>query len=264
VALSLSPNLKFDLYAGFDPGASIPDPAVQGPVWTQHPGYLKSQLPVGRFGYQTKWLYYTHQLLLDPDLLPQKDAYDTQLDPARNNASSATVVIKDWPIPGKTTAFYVVMVHRYARGLPGEYIALYLDKAQTADSTCIPPPCKLDPNSTLHAQLNVTSGPTQWWNALVVQLHFNQTMQQWEGLLTDVLNSMKVEFVGACPNLWSVQLTCYDNVHGTTDGQFFPPKRPDSCFPFQWASLQTLIPQGPPCIASNPVSNVLMQIVITQ
>jgi hypothetical protein len=122
--------VAFDLYAGFQPRKPYPQ-QNPGPLLSSR-GLLLPAAEYGKFGYQAKFLFFTHVLVVDPNK-PRQDAYNTQNDPARDNTQGATVVVADWPVPGRCTAFYVVLAQRVNRGGAGDTVKLYLDRAQPRD-----------------------------------------------------------------------------------------------------------------------------------
>jgi hypothetical protein len=107
-----------------NPNMPLPtgSPAVAGV-----PGYLKPVVTNGRFG-SAQWLKWTHILILPPGT-DIRDAYNTQLDPARNNTNADTVVLTDSG-GTKKTPFYVAFVELAFRGTPLAQIRAYLDRFQ--------------------------------------------------------------------------------------------------------------------------------------
>jgi hypothetical protein len=123
MALTLAPNVTVGIYAGSNAAA----PYLLGPLRSTVAGYLAPRVQDGRFGSAT-WLKWTHWLLLNPGT-DVRDAYNSQLDPARNNALGDTVVELD--VGGvKKTAWYVVFVELVAAGTSAAYLRCYLDRFQ--------------------------------------------------------------------------------------------------------------------------------------
>lgn len=123
MSLPMTPNVAVDIYRTANPSSpySLGALSASGVV-----GYLQPAAADGRFGtalYQ-KW---THILLLPPGT-DVRDAYNSQLDPARTNANADTVVLKDSAVAGRTTAYFVVFVEIIARGLSEQHVRVYLDR----------------------------------------------------------------------------------------------------------------------------------------
>jgi hypothetical protein len=57
-----------------------------------------------------------------------RDAYNSQLDPGRNNNNADTVILLDSTVAGRETAYYVVFVEIVARGTPQQHTRVYLDR----------------------------------------------------------------------------------------------------------------------------------------
>jgi hypothetical protein len=155
-------NVIFDLYPAFSPQQPYPFSSLT-PIIRQGQGGLAGRVQLGRLGYQTKNLYFTHVLTVDPNN-PRQDAYNTQNDPGRDNTKGGTVIIADYPIPGRCTAFYIVLVTRIAPGTPLEQVQLYLDRCQPIDKPTIDKastiyPCLIDPS--LYG-CHCPSGPDAW------------------------------------------------------------------------------------------------------
>ena len=128
------PNVTVDIYRHYDP-AHVPPPA-DNPLFRGVPAHLRHHVKNGRFGFQTRNLYWTHvlHLALGTDL---RSAYNAQLDPAYNPERADLVYVKDYPLAGWCTPFYVVLVTRRDRGQPGEHLMCYLDRFQPA-RPCFP------------------------------------------------------------------------------------------------------------------------------
>jgi hypothetical protein len=124
MALPMPPNVTVDIYRNSNPANPLPggNPALAGV-----PGYLTPYVQTGRFG-SAQWLKWTHILFLAPGT-DVRDAYNTQLDPARSNNAADTVVLTD---SGgvKKTPFYVVFVELAYKGTPLAQLRVYLDRFQ--------------------------------------------------------------------------------------------------------------------------------------
>jgi hypothetical protein len=72
------------------------------------------------------WLKWTHILYVayGTDI---RDAYNSQLDPARNNNIADTITLADQK-NNSTTAFYVVYVEAALIGTPAAHLRVYLDR----------------------------------------------------------------------------------------------------------------------------------------
>ena len=122
MASPLQPNVNVDVYRTANPASPYPSglPAIAGLR-----GFLQPRAQAGRHG-TALYLKWTHILYTDPGL-DIRDAYNSQLDPARNNALADTVILKSTDATSKT-AFYVVLVERANRGLASEHFRVYLDR----------------------------------------------------------------------------------------------------------------------------------------
>lgn len=123
MSLPTPANVTVDIYRTANlsnpyPGGS---PAVSGV-----PGFLKPVVETGRSG-TANWLHWTHILYLPPET-DIRDAYNSQLDPARNNTLADTVILQDSAVAGRKTAYYVVFVEVVARGSPAQHLRVYLDR----------------------------------------------------------------------------------------------------------------------------------------
>jgi hypothetical protein len=121
-ALPVPQNVTVDIYRKSNPNNPLPQGPPDVPAV---PGYLKPWPESGRFG-SAQWLKWTHILTLaaGTDI---RDAYNTQIDPARDNTKGDTVVLTD---SGgvKKTPFYVVFVEIAYRGTPVAQTRAYLDR----------------------------------------------------------------------------------------------------------------------------------------
>src|SRR5262245_27953620 len=125
MALPMPTNVTVDIYRTANPGA----PYTLGALSAGNVrGFLKPAAQHGRFGSPSS-LKWTHILYLAPNI-DIRDAYNTQLDPARDNTKGDTVILKDG---AKQTAFYVAFVERVAHGTPQVHLRAYLDRFQPSN-----------------------------------------------------------------------------------------------------------------------------------
>jgi hypothetical protein len=112
-----------DIYRTADPGS----PYTLGPLSAAGvPGFLKPAVQTGRHGTAT-WLKWTHILYLAPGV-DVRDAYNSQLDPGRDDTLGDTVLLSDSTVLTTKTAFYVVFVEQVARGSTAGHLRVYLDR----------------------------------------------------------------------------------------------------------------------------------------
>jgi hypothetical protein len=125
MALPMPSNVTVDIYQGANPGSAVPggSPRVPGV-----PGYLKPDVYRGRHG-SANWLRWTHVVIV-PSGTDVRDAYNSQLDPARNNTAADTVVVTD--SSGKKVPYYVVFVEEAFRNTAYAQLRVYLDRFQPA------------------------------------------------------------------------------------------------------------------------------------
>jgi hypothetical protein len=127
-----SSNVTFDLYPGYSPASPLPQSNIQ-PLVMRARGMLVTMMELGRFGYQAEGVYFTNCLFVNPPGAGQ-DPYASQLvGGTPSSPGQATVVILDYPIPGKCCAFRVVMIQRVNRGTPLDHYRIYLDRALPLD-----------------------------------------------------------------------------------------------------------------------------------
>ncbi len=124
MSLPMPPNVTVDIYRNSSAASPLPDGT---PAAANVKGYLAPWVQSGRFG-SANWLRWTHILYLDPSV-DVRDAYNSQLDPARNNALADTVVITDSG-GAKKTPYYVVFVELAFRGTSYAQLRVYLDRFQ--------------------------------------------------------------------------------------------------------------------------------------
>jgi hypothetical protein len=125
MALPMPPNVTVNIYRTANPGAPYSLGAA-GPQGVR--GFLRPVLPSGRNG-SANWLKWTHLLSLPPGT-DIRDAYNSQLDPSRNNSLADVVVLASSVGAGARTAFYVVFVEVALRGSAFEHLRIYLDRFQ--------------------------------------------------------------------------------------------------------------------------------------
>jgi hypothetical protein len=166
-------NVTVDIYRTFD----VTNPIQVGqPAVSKLQAHLRHHLKNGRFGFQTKELYWTNVLHL-PLGTDIRSAYNSQLDPAYRPQNADTVVVRDWPNDGDVTAFMVVMVTRALRGTPNEHLKCYLDKAGKGGGV----QCCGDPVSdTLHVSITAY-GACSCLNGLVFTIRWDDNARQYIG-----------------------------------------------------------------------------------
>lgn len=125
MALPMSPNVTVDVYRGSNPGSPY---ALGLQVYAGVGGSLQPRVVTGRHG-TANWLKWTHILYLTPDY-DIRDAYNSQLDPSRNNAAADTVIVSSTTGLASQTAFYVVYVELAAQGAGAAHLRVYLDRFQ--------------------------------------------------------------------------------------------------------------------------------------
>lgn len=127
MALLFPPNVSVDIYRTANPSA----PYTLGALGTAAvPGYLQSRVQTGRHG-TALYLKWTHILYVGPTV-DVRDAYNTQLDPNRNDDLADTVIVKYSQNATVLTAFYVAFVELALRGSAGAHQRVYLDRFQPA------------------------------------------------------------------------------------------------------------------------------------
>jgi hypothetical protein len=124
MALVIPTNVSVKIYRTANPAA----PYTLGALSATVKGVIYPKAHAGRFGSAT-WLKWTHLILLQPTT-DIRDAYNSQLDPARDNTIADTVIILDLTTPTTKTAYYVVFVERIGKGVRGDHIRAYLDRFQ--------------------------------------------------------------------------------------------------------------------------------------
>ncbi|MFN4259768.1 MAG: hypothetical protein ACK4RK_10755 [Gemmataceae bacterium] len=121
MALPLQPNVTARIFRNANPA----DPYPPGTPAATAPGYLEPAMVAGRLG-TAEWLKWTHILYLEPTV-DIRDAYNSQLDPARADTLADTVELLDSGGTNKT-AYYVVFVEQVQRGTPFSHLRVYLDR----------------------------------------------------------------------------------------------------------------------------------------
>ena len=132
MALPQAANVLVDIYRGFNALNPFPDNGAVAAV-AGVPGYLKHHLKAGRFGYQALNLYWTHVLYVE-DTVDVRDAYANQLG-TEAPAAADTITLKDYPVAGFCTAFYVVLVQKRTHQL-GVFQEVYLDRLRPRQGPC--------------------------------------------------------------------------------------------------------------------------------
>jgi hypothetical protein len=120
MGLPVASNVTVNLYRTANPSSVYTLGTLVGTI----DGYLSSDAYHGRFG-SASWLKWTHVLLVD-STVDIRDAYNSQLDPIRNNNLADTVVLTG--TEGNNTAYYVVFVEEIARGTSAAHLRVYLDR----------------------------------------------------------------------------------------------------------------------------------------
>lgn len=125
MSLPMPVNVTVDVFRTADPGSPYPggSPAVAGVA-----GHLRPAATNGRSG-TADYLKWTHILYL-PAGTDVRDAYNSQLDPARDDTVADTVILNDSSVGGRKTAYYVVFVEVVARGSAPHHLRVYLDRFQ--------------------------------------------------------------------------------------------------------------------------------------
>jgi hypothetical protein len=125
MALPMPPNVKVDIFRTSTPGSPY---TLGTPGPARVAGYLQPRVQTGRHG-TANWLKWTHILYVGPNT-DVRDAYNTQLDPARDNTKADTVILYDSQDGTKKTAFYVAFVEPVLRGSDVSHLRVYLDRFQ--------------------------------------------------------------------------------------------------------------------------------------
>src|SRR5215467_8987671 len=105
MALLVPTNVSVSIYRTANPAS----PYTLGSLVVSTRGHLKPVAQSGRFG-SASWLKWTHILLLAPTV-DVRDAYNSQLDPSRDNTKADTV-------------------EQVSRGTPAAHLRVYLDRFQ--------------------------------------------------------------------------------------------------------------------------------------
>jgi len=123
MSLPLTPNVRVDIHRTANPASPYSLGSLSA---ADVAGHLQPAASDGRHG-SALYLKWTHVLFLPPGT-DVRDAYNSQLDPARNNAGADTVIVKDSAISGRKTAYYVVLVEVVARRQAEQHLRVYLDR----------------------------------------------------------------------------------------------------------------------------------------
>ena len=122
MSLPMAANVLVDVFRNANPASPYPaGTAAQAAV----PGYLKPYAATGRHG-SAQWLKWTHILYVG-DTVDVRDAYNSQLDPARDNTKGDTVILFDSGGVNKV-AYYVAFVEQVSRGTAANHLRAYLDR----------------------------------------------------------------------------------------------------------------------------------------
>jgi hypothetical protein len=149
MAFPFTPNVAVDIYRTYNP--ADPMAVTKGrPAVSQAQGFLRHHVEAGRFGFNQQ-IFWTNLLYL-PVGTDVRSAWNSFLNPVPA-ANADTVVIDDYPIPGTTTAFYVVMVQLADRG-GDAFLKVFLDKAGMSVLNCCP---NIDSTKTLRVTISDTN-----------------------------------------------------------------------------------------------------------
>jgi hypothetical protein len=121
MTLLVPTNVTVSIYRTANPGS----PYTLGALSATVRGFLKPAVQNGRFGSAT-WLKWTHILYLNPNV-DIRDAYNSQLDPARDNTRADTVILFDSGGVNRV-AYYVAFVEQVSRGTSAAHLRAYLDR----------------------------------------------------------------------------------------------------------------------------------------
>lgn len=123
MSMPMPPNVSVDIYRNADPG----NPYSPGSLSASGvKGYLQPAVQHGRFG-TALYLKWMHILFLPPGT-DVRDAYNSQLDPARDDTLADTIMLTDSQDASKQTAWFVVFIEEIARGTTLEHLRVYLDR----------------------------------------------------------------------------------------------------------------------------------------
>lgn len=130
----LNTNVTLDIYRTFS--AANPYP-IQGTKAAAAgvSGRLRPHVQRGRFGFQDPKIKWTHLLELEAGV-DIRSAYNSWTGPSEPSGNADTVLVKDYPIVGRCSAFYVVLVQRSGRGQADEHLSVYLDRLQPRMGGC--------------------------------------------------------------------------------------------------------------------------------
>jgi len=120
MALLIPTNVEVKIYRTAAPAT----PYVLGALSATVKGVLTPAAHAGRFG-AALYLKWTHKLLLPPGV-DIRDAYNSQLDPARDNTKGDTITLGT--AATDRVAYYCVFVEHVGRGLRNHHIRAFLDR----------------------------------------------------------------------------------------------------------------------------------------
>src|SRR4051794_9035105 len=127
-------NCTVDIYRGFNRLAPYPKAGSQ-PAISGVSGYITQHVRCGRFGsalHHENPPHWTTVLLLPPNT-DIREGYNYEFN-VPDYSQADTVIVPDYPIPGRCTAFMVVFVTRVFRGQAGDHWRCVLDRCLTQDS----------------------------------------------------------------------------------------------------------------------------------
>ena len=127
-------NISFDVYPGYNAAKPYPDNTV-APKLQSVRGYMRHHVKAGGFGYQMPQpIFWTHNLYV-PLGTNIQDAYKTQLGIGAVSQGD-TILVSDYPLPGRCQAFLVVLIQVLDRGTPNMQLRIFLDRAQPSLNPC--------------------------------------------------------------------------------------------------------------------------------
>jgi hypothetical protein len=227
VAIPAVPNVTVDVYRGYD--ATFPNPLPGArPAAAGVPGFLKPAAPSGRVGYQAAGLHWTDALWLDAGV-DVRDAYNSQLAGATPQTAD-TVLLRDYPIKGRCTAFYVVLVLHQTGPARGDYLEVRLDRARPRVGGCADPRCCS--SDKIPATLTLTLGAAYclFPAGTTLPLTYDSNQNFWQGGLSAGGHTLTARLrCNATALRHELSLGC--------DGGQDPYQGPDcgyTCVPFFW------------------------------
>jgi hypothetical protein len=227
--LQFSTNVILDVYRGFDAGQPYP-PDGTVPALTNVTGFLRHHVKAGKFGYPPWHLYWTHVLTVPPGT-DIRSAYNSELN-ALDSSKADTILLSDYPVAGRCTAFMVVLVQEINRGSPGAVLRIFLDRCKPRLSPCPKKPKSLQsgccPNTALPTTLFVTmfadgSPGCLCGDGAAATMAWDDGSQTWSGTL-NLVN---------CSTTLTVTLDLACNVSLSGCASAYTTKVVDSSAPFQ-------------------------------